>query len=84
MNSVSPIGLQFLNSCTPDCQPPLRLSMSYEMINADGDEDPTGQGRDSSNLGPAGSEGLSQVWFLVVDYEGNFFRIDFSFPGSAT
>lgn len=54
------------------------------MINADGDEDPTGQGRDSSNLGPAGSEGLSQVWFLVVDYEGNFFRIDFSFPGSAT
>lgn len=54
------------------------------MINADGDEDPTGQGRDLSNLGPAGSEGLSQVWFLVVDYEGNFFRIDFSFPGSAT
>lgn len=47
------------------------------MINADGDEDPTAQGRELSNLGPAGSEGLSQVWFLVVEDEGHFFRIDF-------
>lgn len=60
-NRVSPRGLQFLSSCTPDYQPPLYLRMTLEVIGTDEDEDPSGQVRELSGLEPAGFERFSQV-----------------------
>ncbi|KAI5679837.1 hypothetical protein M9H77_01064 [Catharanthus roseus] len=58
---VSPRGLQFLSSCTPDYQPPLYLRMTLEVIGTDEDEDPSGQVRELSGLEPAGFERFSQA-----------------------
>ncbi|XP_019166938.1 PREDICTED: uncharacterized protein LOC109162707 [Ipomoea nil] len=58
---VSPKGLQFLNSCNPDYQPPLFLPMTSEMVVDEGSGDTSTETRGNNGLASTEFEGLSQA-----------------------
>ncbi|KAH6765361.1 hypothetical protein C2S52_000187 [Perilla frutescens var. hirtella] len=57
---VGPKGIQFLNSCNPDYQPPLYLILTPELAGDDASRDATGDGI-VNKLGQLEFDGLSQT-----------------------